>query len=108
MSQETDGSPTAPCQFSAEFAVSHPLDVRSHHAQSTVSTSTVQPPCGPGFDADPANFTRILHFLRDGKRWQPPETQEERQSLRAEAEYFGCMALVDRLDVENAKEQSDA
>lgn len=50
------------------------------------------------FQADRSNFTRILAFKREGKRWEPPEQPEERAALREEALFFGCMALVERLD----------
>uniref|UniRef100_A0A7S4RRF8 Uncharacterized protein n=1 Tax=Alexandrium monilatum TaxID=311494 RepID=A0A7S4RRF8_9DINO len=51
-----------------------------------------------GFLSNRDNFLHILHFLRDGPRWQPPELPEECAALRSEALYFGCPALVQRLD----------
>jgi len=50
------------------------------------------------FRSNPDNFMHILRFLRDGKNFSAPEQAEARASLREEALYFGCMALVSHLD----------
>jgi len=59
------------------------------------------------FQSNRENFTHILRFLRDGRNWKPPESWEERESLREEALYFGCPALVGRLAADEADRQSD-
>lgn len=61
-------------------------------------------PCPPGgadmlaFESDRGNFTHILRFLKHRAAWEPPKTLQERAALRTEALYFGCAALVQRLD----------
>mmetsp|Transcript_31339 Transcript_31339/g.79253 ORF Transcript_31339/g.79253 Transcript_31339/m.79253 type:complete len:203 (+) Transcript_31339:42-650(+) len=50
------------------------------------------------FQSDRDNFVYILRFLKCRASWQPPESLEARRALRAEAMYFGCEALVDKLD----------
>lgn len=61
-----------------------------------------QPKSVMDFRSNPDNFMYILRFLRDGKGWQAPEQADARESLREEALYFGCMALVSRLDAEQS------
>lgn len=40
----------------------------------------------------------ILRFIKNKAAWDAPKTPEDRAALRNEALYFGCMALVERLD----------
>jgi hypothetical protein len=53
------------------------------------------------FRSNPDNFIHILRFLRDGKNFQAPLDPQARESLREEALYFGCPALVSFLDRES-------
>lgn len=104
-----------------DAAVTHPVDrgVLAARAPAGAPPLRPAPRCGPGrpgqfsatesgsscqsksimdFRSNPDNFIHILRFLRDGKNFKAPEQAEARESLREEALYFGCMALVNHLD----------
>lgn len=60
----------------------------------------VQPQSAIEFRSNPDNFTHILRFMREGSAWKAPDnfSAQDRENLRQEALYFGCMALVGLLD----------
>lgn len=48
-------------------------------------------------DRNPKYFSYILEFLRNGKRFQAPSTQQEKDELLLEAQFYGLSDLVKAL-----------
>lgn len=48
-------------------------------------------------DRNPKHFSYILEFLRNGKRFQAPSTQQEKDELLLEAQFYGLSDLIKAL-----------